>query len=398
MRILLVGNYKLDNQSSMLRYAEMLREKLSFRGHHVEIIQPEPRFGHLVSHEFIRKWLRYIDKYLLFPRRLRARSAAFDVIHVCDHSNSMYLRHTSGCPASITCHDLLAIDSARGRYPEQSISFTGKVLQRWILKSLLGGRYIVCVSENTAEELQALSQGAMPNVSVIPNPVVFHDSPAPAEDVIRLRDRLGLAEGDFYLLHVGGNQWYKNRIGVLRIFRLLLDLRRSTGAPEPRLVMAGKEWTPRMRDFVRENRLEYYVVESTEPSDEELRTLYSGAAALLFPSLYEGFGWPLIEAQSCGCPVITSNRPPMTEVAGDSALYIDPADERAAAAQIVEALDRLHLLREGGFRNIERFSLDRIVPAYESFFKAVVEGRVPQREPLIPENEVVSKDRNLHDS
>src|SRR5690242_11648460 len=65
MRILLVGNYKLDNQSSMLRYAEMLREKLSLRGHYVEIIQPEPRFGHLVSHEFIRKWLGYIDKYLL---------------------------------------------------------------------------------------------------------------------------------------------------------------------------------------------------------------------------------------------------------------------------------------------------------------------------------------------
>lgn len=398
MRILLVGNYKLDNQSSMLRYAEMLREKLSLRGHYVEIIQPEPRFGHLVSHEFIRKWLGYIDKYLLFPRRLRTRSAAFDVIHVCDHSNSMYLRHTGGPPASITCHDLLAIDSARGRYPEQSISFTGKVLQQWILKSLLRARNIVCVSDNTAEELQALTQGAKPNVSVIPNPLVFHDSPAPAEDVVRLRGRLGLADEDFYLLHVGGNQWYKNRIGVLRIFRLLLDLHRSTGAPEPRLIMAGKEWTHPMREFVRENRLERHVVEATTPSDEELRALYSGATALLFPSLYEGFGWPLIEAQSCGCPVITSNRPPMTEVAGSSALYIDPADERAAAALIAEALDRLYLRRESGFRNVERFSMDRILPVYESFFKAVVEGSVPQRQALIPENEVVSKDRKLHDS
>jgi len=162
--------------------------------------------------------------------------------------------------------------------------------------------------------------------------------------------------------------------------------------------MAGKEWTLPMREFVRENRLERHVIQAREPSDEELRALYSGAAALLFPSLYEGFGWPLIEAQSCGCPVITSNRPPMTEVAGDSALYIDPADERAASALIAEALDRLYLRRESGFRNVERFSMDRILPVYESFFKAVVEGSVPQRKALIPENEVVSKDRKLHDS
>ena len=79
---------------------------------------------------------------------------------------------------------------------------------------------------------------------------------------------------------------------------------------------------------------ELSVIEVVEPSDEDLRSLYSGAAALLFPSLYEGFGWPLIEAQSCGCPVITSNRSPMTEVAGSAALYIDPANESAAAALI----------------------------------------------------------------
>jgi glycosyltransferase involved in cell wall biosynthesis len=95
---------------------------------------------------------------------------------------------------------------------------------------------------------------------------------------------------------------------------------------------------------------------------------------LLFPSLYEGFGWPLIEAQSCGCPVITSNRPPMTEVAGDAALYIDPADEDSAAERIAEGFERLAQLREAGFRNAERFDPNRVFAQYERFFRAVAEG------------------------
>ena len=103
--------------------------------------------------------------------------------------------------------------------------------------------------------------------------------------------------------------------------------------------MAGAPWSEKMRNFVTANNLGGGVIEIVDPSNEDLRSLYSGAAALLFPSLYEGFGWPLIEAQSCGCPVITSNRPPMTEVAADAALYIDPANESEAAAFIAANLD-----------------------------------------------------------
>ena len=153
MRILLVGNYPLDNQSSMLRYVDMLCQQIDLRGHEVEIVRPKPFFGNLFPQPVLRKWFGYIDKYLLFPAKLRYLSRTFDLVHVCDHSNSMYLPHTGGRPTSITCHDLLGIASAQGRYPEQNISYTGKVLQRWILKHLSAARNVVCVSANTASEL-----------------------------------------------------------------------------------------------------------------------------------------------------------------------------------------------------------------------------------------------------
>jgi len=378
MRILLVGNYALDNQASMLRYAEMLRQQLVLRGHQIEILQPQPVVGNLVSHGSLRKWLGYIDKYLFFPAKLRSRSMAFDLVHVCDHSNSMYLPHTGGRPSSITCHDLLAVASAQGRYPEQSISVTGKIQQRWILKHLTAARHIVCVSAHTARELATFTDEKTPNVAIIPNSLNFPYSSASKQDVFSLRERLGVSQEEGYLLHIGGDHWYKNRFGVLRIFKSLTTRLVSAGAAVPRLVMAGQPLSQQMRDYIATNELETTVIELPYPSNEDLRSLYTGAVALLFPSLHEGFGWPLIEAQSCGCPVITSSRSPMTEVAGVAALYIDPAQEPAAADLIAVNLDRLHLQRDAGFRNVQRFEVALIANEYERFFAAVARGTTSQ--------------------
>src|SRR6266702_4394195 len=408
MRILLVGNYALDNQASMLRYSDMLRRHLNLRGHMVEVVQPGVVVGGLVAQPTLRKWLGYIDKYLFFPLRLRTRAAGFDLVHVCDHSNSMYLAHTASVPSSITCHDLLAIGAALGRYPQQKVSWAGKVQQRWILKHLVDARSVVCVSGTTARELAAVSGGERRKVVVIPNATEFECSPAPEASVLEIRERLGIAKGESYLFHVGGDLWYKNRFGVLRIFKLVLERLDSLGAAARgsgsrgrdettteilrvaqndgsrgvggealpwRLVMAGAPLTREMRDFVAANLPAGSVIEVTGPTDEDLRRLYSGAAALLFPSLYEGFGWPLIEAQCCGCPVITSNRAPMTEIAGPAALYIDPEDEAAAADTIVANLDNLATLREGGFRNAKRFDPKAVFEAYEGFFAGLLRTR-----------------------
>jgi glycosyltransferase involved in cell wall biosynthesis len=81
------------------------------------------------------------------------------------------------------------------------------------------------------------------------------------------------------------------------------------------------------------------IVSIVNPESELLEALYSEAMALVYPSRFEGFGWPIIEAQACGCPVICSNREPLPEVAGDAAIVHDISDEAAFAADVLRLLD-----------------------------------------------------------
>ena len=133
--------------------------------------------------------------------------------------------------------------------------------------------------------------------------------------------------------------------------------------------MVGKPWTHEMREFVSLNALRDRVIELTNITNEDLQVLYSKAIALLFPSLREGFGWPIIEAQACGCPVFTSDRVPMTEVGGNAAIYLDPTDPPGAAAVIANSLDRVPQLRQAGLENVKRFSSAAMISSYSSVYQ-----------------------------
>jgi glycosyltransferase involved in cell wall biosynthesis len=180
--------------------------------------------------------------------------------------------------------------------------------------------------------------------------------------------KLRIDLGRTFFLHVGGNQWYKNRVGVLRIFS---SLRKQIPQQNPKMVMVGKPWTDDMRRFVSENGLKDVTFELPGIQDEDLRALYSTAAMLLFPSLDEGFGWPIIEAQACGCPVLTSGRPPMDEVGGTAAVYVDPENPEAAAAAVVLALNKAADLREASLQNAARFSSSAMIQGYLSLYEKV---------------------------
>jgi glycosyltransferase involved in cell wall biosynthesis len=139
-----------------------------------------------------------------------------------------------------------------------------------------------------------------------------------------------------------------------------------------RLVMAGKALPGELRAAIHRERLEDRVIEAVDATSEELQGLYGNALALLFPSLEEGFGWPILEAQACGCPVIASRRPPMTEVAGEAAIFIDPAEPRAAAMAIAAGLKGREQLRAAGFKNLERFDAEAIADRYCDFYESIL--------------------------
>jgi glycosyltransferase involved in cell wall biosynthesis len=358
MRVLLVGNYKPDRQSSMARYTGLLHAQLLKRGHAAEVVHPAPVASRLVSSESrLFRWLAYLDKFVLFPPLLWLRARRADIVHVCDHSNSFYLRWTGKTPNLITAHDALAIRSGLGQFAQNSTRWSGVRLQKWILGGLRHARRIVCVSEKTRRDFAALLPGGPP-ILVIPNPLSEVFRSARAEDVKAIRGDYGVAAEDEYLLHVGKDSWYKNRPGVLRI---VAELRKIPRFHRVKLIMAGAPLPGPLRESARELT---GVCECVAPSDEQLRALYTGALALLFPSLQEGFGWPILEAQACGCLAITSARSPMKEVAGGAAILIDPEDAPAAAAEIASRIHERNALKQAGLQNVRAYSIDAAMDRY----------------------------------
>ena len=372
MRLLLIGNYPLDRAGSMDRYAEMLRRELSARGHTVQIERPAAWFGRLLTRGTAGKYLGYLDKYLLYPWRLRGLARGWDRVHICDQANAVYLPYLPP-GSSITCHDVIAIEAAAGSLPHaevgRRVSGTGRVQQAWIRKHLVHAQRIVAVSHATAARLRAM--GTLGEIHVIHNALHRPFQPASAASVASIRSRADLPENSRYWLHVGGNQWYKNRLGALRIFA---RLRRRAGFEALQLIMAGAPWTEEMRVFVRQEGIEAVVRPLLDISDDGLEALYTGAEALLFPSLTEGFGWPVIEAQSCGTLVITSDREVLREIAGDGAIFIDPTSPQAAEAVMIAAWESREEVRLRGLNNVHRFAAAPLMQAYEDFFQAAREA------------------------
>jgi glycosyltransferase involved in cell wall biosynthesis len=374
LRVLLIANYPLDEQQSMNRFAELISSGLRQRGIAVRTIRPMPRFGLLATKGSpLAKWLAYIDKFLIFPFVLRRNVRDFDLIHIIDHSNAMYRR--DAMRTVVTCHDLLAVRSACGEFPEHPTGFTGKVLQRWILNSLHRADQIVCDSSATRQDvLRLIGRDKQDTSLVFPclaEPFRHQLEQAKAIHELDGANRKPKSENGKpetegrrpYILHVGGDAWYKNRRGVARIFT---EVRSRLGSNAPDLILVG----PRIEDF------DEHVTALENVSEQDLIGLYRNAALLLFPSLGEGFGWPVIEAQACGCPVITTDCPPLTEVGGAGAAYLDdPTNVQRAAEVVIDVLTRPEKrkeLKQKGLENARRFAGTQMVDQYAEVYSRVL--------------------------
>jgi glycosyltransferase involved in cell wall biosynthesis len=269
---------------------------------------------------------------------------------------------------------MLAIRSALGEIPENRTRLTGRIYQRRILKGLNRARRVACVSNATKVDLERLTKLKSNQVTVVENGLNYPYGPSARGDALdEIAAKTG-ARPNRFILHVGGNQWYKNRAGVVGIYAELLKL-----LPEgPDLYLLGKPLTKELETQIDAANIRERIQTLHACDNEDLRALYSAADALLFPSLAEGFGWPIIEAQACGCPVVTSNSAPMTEVGGDGAVFIDPRDWRSAAATLRDllwesGLDRA-VRRQKLVGNAARFSADRMIDRYLLEYHALTAG------------------------
>ncbi len=365
LRVLLVANYGPDRQESMLRFAEMLRAGLRPHALEVRLSRPPAVFSRAWgSIRGIGKWLGYLDKHLIYPLLLRRDADWAGMVHILDHSNAMYTRWTRARPTLVTCHDLLAVRGARGEATDCPASATGRLLQAWIVAGLRRAGAIAAVSAYTKSDVERIV-GSLPPCVIVHNGL---NHPYRQLDEAECRARLSgrtAAGSRPFILHVGSNEPRKNRDGVLRIAALL------RGRLDCDLLIVGKPLTAELEALAASLGIAERIRQLPDVSTSELEALYGLAHALLFPSRFEGFGWPIIEAQACGCPVVCSDCGPFREVAGDGALIRATADEQGMADDLVALAEpaRRSALIAQGLANAQRFAVEPMIERYVALYR-----------------------------
>lgn len=374
--VLLVGTQvRGDRASTMARFARIFQEGMAARRVSVEFL-PSPVFWGSKSgaHGEGISLGEMLVSFLDFPRRLRRHVAMARltrrpwVAHIADQTQALYVKALSELPVVVTCHDLLAVRAALGEFGESKTGWRDRLFQRMVLDGLRRANCVACVSETTASDVRRLTSIDPGRVCVIPIGLNHPYRPMEREEAKQRAVALlpaGWSKEGRLLLHVGHSGWYKNRAGAIEI---LAELSRMDPEAGWRLILVGRAPTPELEDLACNRHVSDQIASLVNIADEDLRGLYCAADALLFPSLAEGFGWPIIEAQSCGCPVITSERAPMTEVAGNAALFVDPANPSGAAATIMSNWTQLGRLRALGPENARRFSTEVMLDRYAELY------------------------------
>lgn len=377
MKVLLVSNYVPDGQTSMLAFKEVLARELPRQGCEVRVVTPSRIVARVPTTSRLWKWLGYIDKFILFLPRLRREARWADIVHIGDHSNGMYVPRVLDRPNLITCHDVIAIQASLGMVPGWHVGWSGRLFQKLIFGGLAQADLIACVSERTRRDLLSLKLADERKTETVLNGLNADFSPVPEAEATALIARFGLAPGEKYLIHVGWDMPRKNRLAVLQTFIALQQRAAATGVPPPvdRLVFVGPELSEPMAALAQEQGVADKVLAVQKVSHEELRALYASACALLFPSLQEGFGWPAIEAQACGCPVFTSDLSPMNEIGGEGAVYVDPNDPTQIAQAIERAAPRFDEMRRLGLENARHYSSQQMTANYIAAYRKVIEAR-----------------------
>jgi glycosyltransferase involved in cell wall biosynthesis len=266
----------------------------------------------------------------VLPRTLRHREAA--IVHGLDMV--LPLTRPPGCKSVLTAYDLTCF-----RHPE-TLPLRFRLLLRMLVPLMArNADHIICISEFTRSEYRTLlgvPDDRMTVVPLAPSFGVDDVDPARSEAVAAsVRQTFGI-ERD-YILSVGTLQPRKNLVNLIRAFNALA---RQPGFDLDLVAVGASGWGTAAIDRERaqspaRERMRFLGT----ATHADLRALYQAARVFVYPSLYEGFGIPTLEAMAAGVPVITSRCSAMPEIAGDAALLIDPLDPEAIAAAIRRLVD-----------------------------------------------------------
>lgn len=294
--------------------------------------------------------LRWVET----PRWLMPWRGAWDRLDLYHGPN--FKMHTTGRSGGIvTIHDLWL-----ARHPEYSRKLLGQTgSSRRAMATANRARRVVAVSEFSASEIAALYGIPRERVIVIHNGVSEEFAPVLDEQAMTASMQRWAIPSAGFILFVGGADPRKNH----RVF--LQAVARSRSQLGGRAIVLVGDAEHQQGSYLATARslgLEQEVRCTGRLDREDLRRLYSHADVFVFPSLYEGFGMPVLEAMACGAPTITSSTSSLPEVAGDAAVLVDPEDVEALGAAMVNVLSDQalrQLLRKRGFERARLFTWQR---------------------------------------
>jgi glycosyltransferase involved in cell wall biosynthesis len=307
------------------------------------------------------------DHFLEWPLQLSQMRA--DIFHIVDQGLAWYRLFLQKGKVIVTVHDLINLLVMRGRLSLNSIPARRQVIVKIAIEQIKKADAVVCVSRNTADCVLAELGIPAKRLYVIHNivPVVFR--PVSKEERCETRKRL-FPGGGPVILHVGKPSAYKNRTGVLKIFDIV-----QRQIPQSRLILTSESLTAHEKSFLSNRKCAPAIQVFTPDKQEELRLLYGASDVLVFPSLYEGFGWPSLEAMACGCPVVSSTGGSLGEVVGEAGITIsDPRASQSFADAIISVVQDQQLsaqLREAGLTRARKFSSSILTPQLADVYRGV---------------------------
>jgi glycosyltransferase involved in cell wall biosynthesis len=312
------------------------------------------------------RWESY-GRWPLHLTKVRA-----DCVHIVDQGLAWYGEFIRGGRRLVTVHDLIGYMQWKGAFGPSATLLRKKLLLSECVRQIKRADHIVSSSHCTAAHLMSYLGISAGRITVVHNPVETSFSPLSVEEKTAARKRW-FGEAEAAVIHVGQAISYKNRIGALRAF---VRVKRALPAAQMFLVHGPPDREERA--FLTECE-EGAAIHFLPPvTRSELREFYGAADVLLFPSLYEGFGWPPLEAMACGCPVVCTTRGSLPEVVSDAALKVDDPHNYDALADAVRAIltdaSAASDLRNRGFERVRHFAPEKILPQMAEVYRVLGAG------------------------
>lgn len=308
-------------------------------------------------------WQWHYDRLAAYTVNAGRRNG--DLFHIVDHGFAHLATWLPRDRTIVTCHDLMALRSVMGQTGARSRAITVARF-RWSVSHMRSVAHVACDSTATRDDAIELVGVPEDRVTVIPLGVEDRFRPLGPHARAHVRRELGL-DGRIVIANVATGSEYKNPAGVLRTLRVLHD----RGVPAV-LLCAGRGFATQHLELQHRLGLDGFVVERGLVDEEQLIETYNASDVVLHPSYWEGFGWPPLEAMSCGTPVVTSTAPSLLEVTAGAALAASPDDHAGLADLVQEALreDTAERLRRRGLARAERMrwqpSIDALLDVYSA--------------------------------